>query len=356
MIIDMQNDIFFGDQGKPIIQNSILNVVLIAHVREPRGHINPGQLQCSDAERFSVEEFNEIYRGIVNAGYYICAVYYNERDFMEDYLQFPNRFKNCLVYNLSRNGMGYNKKTIIPAFCELVGLNYTSSSSLACALCRNKYFFTTLFLAHGIPAPKSWLMTQEGTWLNNNAPPDGTKVICKPCSESASQGINESGIFLASADSFSKLSGINYIVQEYIEGEECEVPIIKVGDLIKALPPIGIDLGHHSILDERTSDEYEYTFYNLQNTQDQQTINLIQRYAQQAFRLLQMEVYGRIDFRISRSGIPYIFDVSTTPYTIRHSSFAFAFEQMGLCYSDVYRAIISAALQRPGAINQNDKN
>lgn len=353
--MDKQNDFCFWNYGEPIIPDSILNVVLLAHVQKPRGYINPTQLQCSDTERFSIEEFNEIYQGIVNAGYYIQAVYYNECDFIEDYLRFPNRFRNCLIYCLSRNGIGDNKKTIIPAFCELVGLNYSCSSSLSCALCRNKYYFTTLFLSHGIPAPKSWLLTEDGTWLNNS-PPDGTRVICKPCSESASQGINDSGIVLASANSFSKLAKANYIVQEYIEGEECEVPMLKVGNSIKALSPIGIDLGSHRILDEKTSEEYKYTFYNLHDTQDENTINAIKQCAEKAFRLMKMEVYGRIDFRISPSGDLYIFDVSTTPYTIHHSSYAFAFKQMGLQYSDIYQAIISAALRRPGATNQNDKN
>lgn len=345
--MNREKDFFFGNYGEPIIPNNILNIILLANVQEPRGHINSAQLQCSDAERFSIDEFNEIYQGIVNAGYYIQAVYYNEYDFMEDYLRLPERFRNCLIYCLSRNGIGDNKKTIIPAFCELVGLNYSCSSSLSCALCRNKYYFTMLFLSHGIPAPKSWLLTEDGTWLNN-APPDGMKVICKPCSESASQGINNSGIFFASSNSFSKLARANYIVQEYIEGEECEVPIFKFGTSIKVLSPVGIDLGDQKIMDEKISEEYKYTFYNLYDTQSKDTINAIKQYAEKAFRLMKMEVYGRIDFRISPSGNPYIFDVSTTPYTIYHSSYAFAFKQMGLHYSDIYQAIISAALRRPG--------
>ena len=64
---------------------------------------------------------------------------------------------------------------------------------------------------------------------------------------------------------------------------------------------------------------------------------------------MQMDVYGRIDFRIAADGTPYIFDVSTTPYTTKHSSFAFAFERLGLSYSEIYQAIIFAALQRENA-------
>ena len=331
--------------SKATIEKNRLSIILLAHVQPPRGHINLLQLQCSDTERFSVEEFNEIYQGIVNAGYYVQSVYYNELDFIVDFVEQPEKFKDCLVYNLTRNGLGDNKKTIIPAFCELVGLNYTSSASLSCALCRNKYYFSTLLRAHNIPVPKSWLLSAEGTWLKD-APPDGSQVICKPCSESASQGVNETGIFSAVCGAFERYRGSQCIIQEYIDGEECEVPVFKVKNTIKALSPVGIDLQGNTILTEHASAKDQNEFYHLGDTQAENTLNIIQDYAEAAFRLMQMDVYGRIDFRINSYGIPYIFDISTTPYTTKHSSFAFAFKQLGLAYSDIYEAIISAALQR----------
>ena len=219
-----QKNVPFWTKEENKVNKNVLNIILLAHVQQPRGYVNNSQLQCSETERFSIEEFNEIYQGIVSAGYYIQSVYYNELDFISDFMEHPTRFQNCLIYNLARNGLGDNKKTIIPAFCELVGLHYSTSSSLTCALCRNKYYFTTLFRSHSISAPKSWLLSSEGKWING-APKDGIQVICKPCSESASQGINESGIFYASSEKFKQFYGITCIVQEYIAGEECEVPI-----------------------------------------------------------------------------------------------------------------------------------
>lgn len=331
--------------NKTTIDKNELNIILLAHVQKPRGHMNLLQLQCSETERFSVEEFNEIYQGIVNAGYYIQSVYYNELDFIVDFVEHPEKFQNCLIYNLVRNGLGDNKKTIIPAFCELVGLNYTSSASLSCALCRNKYYFSTLLQTHNIPVPKSWLLTADGTWFKDT-PPNGIRVICKPCSESASQGVNETGVFSIATGVFERYKGMNCIVQEFIDGEECEVPVFKVKNTIKALPPVGIDLKENIVLSEQISADNQYGFYCLGDTQSENTLDKIETYAEQAFRLMQMDVYGRIDFRINSHGVPYIFDISTTPYTTKHSSFAFAFEQLGFTYSDIYDAVISAALQR----------
>jgi D-alanine-D-alanine ligase len=335
----------FWEHPQVTISSTLLNVVLIAHVREPRGYINNTQLQCSEIERFSIDEFNEIYQGIVAAGYFVQAIFFNEIDFINSYIEHPEDYKSSLIYTLARNGLGDNKKTIIPSFCELLGLKYTTSPSLSCALARNKYYFSTIFNAHNVPVPKSWLHTDMGTWLNG-APDNGTKVICKPASESASQGITESKIITASPDLDTKLYNKSYIVQEYIEGSECEVPVFKFGNTIHVFPPIGIDLKGKNILDEAASDNNQYDFYPLEKYFSLDTVTTIQKITERAFRLLQMDVYGRIDFRITKNGQPYIFDVSTTPYTTKHSSFAYAFKQLGFEYEDIYRAVISAAIIR----------
>ncbi|MEG6522363.1 hypothetical protein [Desulfotomaculum sp. 1211_IL3151] len=335
----------FWKQDKIENYKKTLNIILLAHVQQPRGHINQAQLQCSGTERFSIEEFNQIYQGIVGAGYYIQAVYFNELDFIEEYTKHPERFVDCLIYNLARNGFGNNKKTIIPAFCELVGLNYSTSTSLTSALCRNKYYFSILLQTHGIPTPRSWLLTEAGTW-QDNVPPEGTVIICKPCSESASQGVNNTSIFRFSSKRFEPFHRPNYMVQEYIDGAECEVPVLSIRGTPTALPPVGINLYGNKILDEKASANNHYGFYALEDTQTKATIDAIKKYAEESFQLLQMDVYGRIDFRIDANGNPYVFDVSTTPYTTEHSSFAFDFNNLGFDYNDIYQAIIASALLR----------
>ncbi len=340
----------FWEQIDLLASQKILNIVLIAHVREPRGYINTTQLQCTETERFSVEEFNEIYQGIVNAGYFVQSIYFNEIDFINDYFEHPDRYRNSLVFTLARNGLGDNKKTLIPSFCEMLGLRYTTSPSLSCAMARNKYYFSTLLNSHNVPVPQSWLHTDNGKWLNGS-PAYGKRVICKPSSESASQGIDASMVTQYSSETKRILTNKNYIVQEYIEGYECEVPIFKVADAVYVFPPVGINLGDNKILDAYASEHNQYSFYKLDAHFPPEVISNIQAIAEKAFRLLQMDIYGRIDFRITPDGRPYIFDVSTTPYTTKHSSFAYAFQQLGFEYSDIYRAIISAALMRKTGAN-----
>lgn len=331
---------FFTSHEMRISKESI-KIILVAHVFEPRGKVNEQQIQCSRLEWFSIEEFNEIYQGIVNAGYFISYTFFNELDLINKYFQDPSQFEDSVIFNLARNGIGNNKKAVLPAFCELVGLCYTSSSSFSCSLCRNKYYFSTLLEAHNVPVPKTWLQMDDGKWMNTS-PPNDTIVIYKPCSESASQGITSKNVIKYSGQEIYKNG--NSLVQEYIAGYECEVPIVELDHCLYTLPPVIIDLKNNTIMDEYTSDNYSYGFLDASCILQPNTILLIEKYAEKAFRLLDMRNYGRIDFRINQNNEPYIFDVSTMPYTIKHSSFAFAFKKIGLNYCDIYSSIITAAI------------
>ncbi|WP_206537062.1 hypothetical protein, partial [Paenibacillus sp. PAMC 26794] len=57
-------------------------------------------------------------------------------------------------------------------------------------------------------------------------------------------------------------------------------------------------------------------------------------------QLVGLRSYGRVDFRIDNQGVAYLMDIAASPYTTKHSSFAYAFNQMGLEYHDIYSTII----------------
>ena len=62
-----------------------------------------------------------------------------------------------------------------------------------------------------------------------------------------------------------------------------------------------------------------------------------------AAEILDVKDYARFDFRV-RDGIPYLFDIAGTPYTIRHSSIAYLFDQYDLKYEDIYKVIVTCML------------
>ena len=320
-----------------------LDIVLVAHVVGPRGYDNILQRNCSETEQFTVQEFNEIYRGVVDAGFYMRKVFFSEIDFIKDFIGNLEEYSSTVVFNLCRNGTGMNKKAVVPAICDLLGTVFTSSDSGSCALARNKSLYTTFLSASGISCPISGIYSEE---LSNKIA-NNTKVICKPVDGSASQGISYKNII-----SFGEALALydeSVLIQEYIDGYECEVPIFCSDGKCFAMPPVGISFEEESligILTYESSMNSNYGFYNLNDILPSKICEKIMKDAEKSFDLLGLETYGRIDFRIDRNTHQhYLMDVSTTPYITKHSSFAFAMKEAKRDYSEIFRLIISAALQ-----------
>ncbi len=314
-----------------LLEHSIdeLEIVLIAHVMHPRGHNNPEQCNCPETEHFSIQEFNEIYKGVVDAGFFIKKLFFNELDFIQDLIRSPNNYTSrTIIFNMCRNGVGANKKTVIPAICDLIGLKYTSSGAGPCALARNKWLFTSVLEANGIHCPASGFCVED---LSDRIQ-TGTQFICKPNTESASQGVDETSVI--NLDELFTWSKSNYIIQEYIDGYECEVPIFCCTNHCIAMPCVGISFlssKQYDILTYQTSLNNDYCFYHLADILGAKIDRVIRR----------------IDFRIDRQTKQhYVIDVSTTPYITKHSSFAFAVDQCGGRYEDIFRIIISSVLER----------
>ncbi|MGX8851484.1 hypothetical protein [Amedibacillus sp. YH-ame10] len=319
-----------------------LDIVLISHVREPRGYDNPIQLTCSRTEKFSTSEFYEIYKGIVDAGYFIKTVYYNELDFIEEFIKKPSKFNKSLIFNLARNGIHNDKKTLVPAFCDMVSLPYTTSSSFACSMARNKLFFSHYLNSFDIKTPKIWESKSELIFATHEI--SNIKVLKKPMSESASQGIDVNSILSSSEINTNMDFDIDYLYQEYIDGYECEVPVFKINDKIISLDPIEIKFSKNSILTYEDSFNDNYHFGFLKDKVGEDTIKLIKKNAMKVFEHLNLDIYGRVDFRVTKSGVPYLIDIATTPYITKHSSFCYAFENNDLDYSDIFDIIIKCTV------------
>ena len=339
--------------------NNYIDVVLIAHVLQPRGHDNQKQINCALTEHLTLDEFNDIYRGIVNAGFFVREVFFNELELVCDMVKNCDAYRNSIVFNLARNGLAHNKKAVIPSVCELLRIAYTSSDSFSSSLARNKLMFGRLLKGQGISVPNAW--TAEELLAVENSLPTNYKLIKKPISDSASQGINRNSIFTSReaiiyCKKHSKPADIFF--QQFIEGYECEVPIIRIFDNIYIFPPVGISIngaaGNAEIVTYQISLDNAYSFFPLENMLPLDCCAQIKEISINTFSLLGMQHYGRVDFRIDSKLNPYIIDISTTPYITTHSSFAYAFKQMGLEYEDIFRCIITSAVNELERYNEKN--
>lgn len=300
-------------------------------------------------EYFTEDEYNQMLIAIRQNGYNV-NVFFNEDEFIKYIINHSDSaiMPKCVVFNLARNGSGLCKKSLIPSFCDVYNLPSTGSNAYMTCLGRHKFHYNAILRQNGINAVESWLYTQQG-WINGIEPPQNIKLIAKPTYESASRGVRESSIFEYSADSIGLLSNLykefeqDVIVQEFIPGYEVQVPLI-IGDEVLALQPVAITMNNSPNLDEKIitydlafSEEYNFASYSAINKIISEKL---MSEAIKTAKCLGMENYGRVDFRINKNGDYYITDISTHPYLIEHSAFAYAFKEMDFDYKDIFACII----------------
>ncbi|MDR5000453.1 ATP-grasp domain-containing protein [Brevibacillus parabrevis] len=352
------------DEIKKLVEQSKKNtkeiqkkyqIALVCNSRSKTRPINHQQVEFSDNnEFFSDEEYDEIFSAIQSSNFYVDT-YFNELTFITKTLEESYFRNNKLVYNLSRNGSHVGKKSLIPSFCDLMGIPYTGSNAFVTSLCRAKYTYTKYLEAHNIATPKTWIYFGEEKWLNQEPPALETKVIIKPMHESASIGLDTNSVFVFDEAMLAMLEELYLskkepiLLQKFIEGYECEIPLF-ISDKVYAMEPVGISINgkrklNYDFLTYTHSYENNYGFYSLADELSASKIALVKEYALQIGKLTNLTNYGRIDFRITDNGDPYLIDIATSPYTIKHSSFAYSFNKLQLAYEDIYPTIINLAYQ-----------
>lgn len=329
------------------------DLYIIADTQEKTALLSKYISHADDSEFFSRKEFAEI----ASALFYIfgfAKVFYSELDFIE-YVIKENPLPNeCYVYNFSRDGVAQGKKSLIPSFCDLCGLHYTGSNAFTISLLRNKWFFMQILSNYGIEAPKTILCTKDT--LKTAEDFIGDKILIKNVYESASQGVLSDNCMFVEKDYYGKIRKImdrmrvkQILLQQYIDGPECEVLVIQFKHEYYALEPVEIIINENDFLDSYTSNSYNYSFQDLTNTVNSKVINQIKNTATKAAAVLEIKDYARFDFRI-KGEQPYLIDIAGTPYTIKHSSIAYLFEKMmNLEYNDVYKVIMACCISNYNA-------
>lgn len=305
-----------------------------------------------ETEFYSPDESAQIMKGIQAAGISMTP-YHDEKEFLKKWIDKEN--KETLVFNLARNGVGLTKKSLVPIYCDSLGIKYTGSNAYVTALGRNKFHYTLLLDDLEIRVPKSRILFKSENFETQNRLWSNDLLIIKPAYEAASRGITKRSIIENNNEKIDELvQKINcefpndpVIIQQFIEGYEVEVPLLVKDGHANALMAVGLsindklDLGTN-FLDYERSANYDYSFYNYAE-EDEFAAKQIMEIAEKTATILGINGYGRVDFRINAKGEAFVIDISTHPFIMEHSSFAFAMSKLGYNYSDIFKCIIECS-------------
>ena len=279
-------------------------------------------------------------------------IFYSEEEFMKKVFHHYEALSNMniVVYNSAQNGTGAGRKSLIPAFCNLMEIRCTGSDSYRVSLCRDKFAINSILKANNINVPNSILFNPNKYSFSvfHNA----QKIIAKPLYESASIGITEDNIFYSNKVPIDYLTALSdslkqsLLLQEFIEGYEIEVPLIIHEETVFCFDPVILFLDKtekfmgESILNYEKIYNDSYCFGDLPEHQ-QKYVTKIKKAAKEVVQILGLNGLCRVDGRLTKKGEFYITDVSTNPHFIKHSSVNYAFSKLGYTDKELFRIILT---------------
>jgi D-alanine-D-alanine ligase len=278
------------------------------------------------------------------------------RDGIED-------FKPHVVFNLiekCQGGIIHDQN--IASYLELTQVPYTGCNPRGLLLARGKDLSKTLAHYRRIPVPAFAVFPMRRKVRRPARL--GLPLFVKSVSEDGSIGISQASVVhtdekLAERVAFiHEQIGTAAIAEQYIDGREVYVGVIgntrlrvlpvwelKFGNMAEGALPIATSKVKHNL-------EYQKRAGILDGPAEDlapELHSLIRRLAKRVYRVLELDGYARIDFRLSSDGVPYFLEANPNPEIAKSEEFATAARHDGLAYPDLLHRILALGMSRAAA-------
>jgi D-alanine-D-alanine ligase len=232
----------------------------------------------------------------------------------------------------------------IQSLFELKGIKYTGSRVLGSSLSMDKARSKVMFTHFGVSTPK-WVEAKKDVsneeikkLISENF---GYPCIIKPNDQGSTIGLTkcnderEIEKALNLAFQFSQ----DVLIEEFIDGREITVGIIKD----KTLPLLEI-IPKHELYDYECKYTDGMSEYIVPADIDESVEIELRRQAKLAYNSLGCKDYGRVDFRLTKEGFPYCFEINTLPGMTSHSLVPKMAKAAGIEFDKLVDMIIKSAL------------
>jgi D-alanine-D-alanine ligase len=234
----------------------------------------------------------------------------------------------------------------VQGLLELLDVAYVGSGVAASALAMDKDLFKKVMRDSGIPVARHHTI-RLGDAVSN---PFGYPVFVKPARLGSSVGISKvrDESSLAAAVALARRHDEKVLVEEFVAGLEVEVGVLgnRVPPPVASLPGAIDTLGH---------DWYDFASkYDEDGMQllippelPEETVDLLQRRAVDAFVASECEGLARVDFFVrAGDGEVVVNELNTMPGFTATSVYAKLFEASGIGYAELLDRLIDLALER----------
>lgn len=261
-----------------------------------------------------------------------------------------------LYFNLIESYAGDDTLEMhVAAFLDLLGKPYTGAGPQGLYLAQDKGIAKKLFQFYGIRTP--YFATCYQGKLDHSQD-ISFPLIVKPVSEDGSLGIDQGSVVNSIKDLMERIHYVQEefhspaLIEEYIEGREIYAGIIG-NQNPEVLPLIELDFSRlpegmpkvagMEVKWEKDSEAYKSTKSAPVEDLKEETHELLCATALNAYRILKLRDYGRIDMRLTEKGEVYLIEANPNPWLSSGSEFFMAAKKSGRSYSDMIEEIIQSA-------------
>lgn len=243
------------------------------------------------------------------------------------------------VFNILHGHHGGGEDGVLQGLLEALGVPYTGSGVLGCALSMDKIRTKQVWLALGLPTPR-YARLVVGDDMRTAAARIGLPVIVKPACEGSSVGVSrvfsESDLDAAVALAASYPGEL--LMEQMIVGDELTVGIL--GE--RALPsirivPAGEYYDYHA---KYVAEDTQYLCPGLDGAAEE----AIRKLALDAFHAVACSGWARVDVMRDRAGDLWLLEVNTAPGMTSHSLVPKAAHQVGIDFETLCWDILETSL------------
>lgn len=275
-----------------------------------------------------------------------------------------NELKNSdvdLVFNVCEriNNSSLLEPHVASIF-DVLQIPYTGSNPFTLGLCIDKIRVKKLLNYHKIPTPEwDYIYSLDDDIREDLRYP----LIVKPANTDNSIGITNDSVvrdekeLRVQLEKVIKEIGRPALIEEYIDGDEYDVPVIgRDDDDLRVLPLT------RSIFDALPGDKWHIYPFEAKYTEDsiynkiikqrpprnisKKLETLLGEIALDTYRILDCHDYGRVEIRVDKNNNPYVLELNPNPSLNSDGVFSASAEVIGLDYADFLEEIIRLAIKR----------
>lgn len=234
------------------------------------------------------------------------------------------------------------------AVLNCLGIPFTGSDVLGCALAMDKSRTKQLWRGLGLPTAASFTLNTESAQLTDAQLAQimtemGGTVMVKPAREGSSIGMAKATTVdgLRQALAVAATFDAELLIERWLTGAEYTVAILAD----EALPSIRVQTPN-TFYDYQAKYEHNTTEYicpaGLSDTMEQELRHL----ALAAFKAVGGQGWGRVDLMLDEAGQPQLLEVNMVPGMTEKSLVPMAAKQHGLSFSQLVMRILATAVAK----------